>query len=243
VIRDRYGPENIEAAFRGEPPEISLTVEEAILCAYPHANGYWRAWLYGTLPREMIVSRLAEATAIDQVDEQRRCRLLREALSHCPFDVESVTATAAASWLAAHPDTQGLLHPSLLLYVRPPPAAPPAKPSAPATDGRSGPPTSSGEEAMPAEVVAAEPTAQATSNVEPPITSEAAAAQAYLERLYNERESTGNPPTRDADYYEWAPWVKKTWGFRVTQDMISLWRRVLLTDDEKDGGAPPSRRK
>jgi hypothetical protein len=85
--------------------------------------------------------------------------------------------------------------------------------------------------------------APATSNDEPPIASEAGAAWAYLERLTKERQSTEHPPTRADDYFEWAPYVRRRWGFPVTQQMIDDWRRILLTDDEKRGGAPPRRHK
>jgi hypothetical protein len=105
---------------------------------------------------------------------------------------------------------------------------------------RSERPTKPEEEAMPAGCAAAEPKPEVASE-EVAISSEAAAAQEYIERLHNERESTGRAPTRDADY-EWAAWVWQTRRFHVTQDMIDGWRRVLLTADEKRGGAP-SRRK
>jgi hypothetical protein len=109
------------------------------------------------------------------------------------------------------------------------------------TPERSEAPPLEQEEAMPAEGAVGEAKPEATSE-DTPITSEADAAQAYLARLNNERDSTGRPPTRDADYYQWAFRVRRKWRFHVTQDMIDEWRRALLTDDKKKGGAPLRRK-
>jgi hypothetical protein len=150
LIHERFRVE-LEAAFRGDAPDIPCTVEEIILGAYPTTDHYWRAWLHGWLPRDELIDRLAEASAISEIDLQRRCRLLREALAACPLDIDNSAATVGARWLAEHPDSEGLLHPSLLAYLSPPDtvAAPlPSRPPAP-EDPPSDPPPPT-----PAELVA-----------------------------------------------------------------------------------------
>jgi hypothetical protein len=133
-----------------------------------------------------------------------------------------------AHWLANHPDAVELMPASLVAYLARAPATPAAQ--------RSSDPPKDNEKVMPAEGAASVPQSGDTSDV--PITSEADAAWAYTVRLAEARASTGHPPTREADN-EWALWVWtiKKW-FHVTQSMIALWRRLLLTADEKRGGAP-----
>jgi hypothetical protein len=119
LIRERFGAEEFKAAFRGDPPVIPCTVEEIILCAYPTTGHYWRAWLYGRLDRYELIRRLAEATAVSEIDLQRRRRRLDVALAACPLNIDDSAAEVATRWLADHPDAEGLLPPSLVSYLRP----------------------------------------------------------------------------------------------------------------------------
>jgi hypothetical protein len=245
LIHERFRPLTLEAAMRGEPPDIPCSVEETILSAYPSPAAYWHAWLYDPLPAEGLVARLAEPTAAGEVELAWRVQRLHAVLARCPLDLVHTAARDVARWLAQHPDTEGLLPPTLLTYLsleqKPGRARPEFVGDALILPDGSRvveeiPGNKTGEAAMPA----APPEAQA--DAEPPIASEADAEGAYLERLTKERESTGRAPTRDADYYEWVPWVRRRWGFHVTQEMIDNWRRKFLTDAEKKGG-PPRRRK
>jgi hypothetical protein len=97
-------------------------------------------------------------------------------------------------------------------------------------------PTVDDESAMPAEGAAkkAEPE---TISEGARIGAEADAAWEYTVRLAKERESTGYPPTRAADF-NWAAQMRLSGQFHLTQDLIKLLRSLLLTEAEKKGGAP-----
>jgi hypothetical protein len=145
LIHERYRQER-EAAFRGDAPDITVTVEEVVLCAYATANAYWGAWLHDPLPPGELVARLAEVSATSETDLLRRTQLLQEVVAKCPLDLAHSTARDVARWLIEHPDSDGLLPPSLLAYLLP--AAEPTAP-APTTGSASAPPAAAAAEPTP----------------------------------------------------------------------------------------------
>jgi hypothetical protein len=146
LIHERYRQE-AEAAVRGDVPNITVTVEEIILCAYTAVNSYWAAWLHDPLPPGELIARLAEASATSETDLLRRTWLLQEVVAKCPLDLSRMTARDVARWLTEHPDSDGLLPPSLLAYYE-------------RTAAPSDPDPKSNDEAMPADETAPAATPQ-----------------------------------------------------------------------------------
>jgi hypothetical protein len=223
LIHERFRAEELEAAFRGDAPDIPCTVEEIILSAYPTTDYYWRAWLNGRLPRDELIDRLAEASAISEIDLQRRCRLLREVLAACPLDIENSAATVGARWLADHPDAEGLLPSSLLTYL-----SGTQRRYEACTVERTASPPAGEQEAMPA--AAAADAAQPEST---PRTEEESET-AFVRQLAGERASTGYCASR-VEHFAWGAAQTP----RIPQATIVKWRRRHLTADERKPGARP----
>jgi len=83
LIHERFRQE-VDEVLRRDPAHIACCVEEIILAVYPATDRYWNAWLYGPQPHDVLANRLAEATAISEVDLERRRRSLpyTESLPH-----------------------------------------------------------------------------------------------------------------------------------------------------------------
>jgi hypothetical protein len=224
IIKERYA-QTLDAWLRGERPEIPCSIEDVIFCAYETTDRFWRGCLYDAWPHATVIALLAITAATSDADEQRRLRLLDLVLARYPGDVGTEPALVVARWLAEHPDTEGLLHSTLFAYL---------SATAAAAAERSDHSTKSEVEARPAEDLVAEPKPEATP-ADTRISSEAEAAWEYVTRLARERGRTGRAATRDADY----DWARRVRPFHVTQALVNLWRSLLLTPEEKFGGAPP----